>query len=100
MGAWSSDVCSSGLQPLGKVGPLAQLRHSHVDAAGAGVEVPVPVAVTAVLPPRRDGAVIGAADRIGLGREQGVDEGLQRPEARRLGKELLSWCRLRWSPEQ
>jgi hypothetical protein len=49
----------------------------QVQGARAGVEVAVPVAVAAVHPVGAGGAVLRTADRVGLGRKQGVDEGLQ-----------------------
>ena len=61
-------------EPLGEVGPLPELGHRDVQSAGAGVEVAVPVAVAAVDPLRGAGAVLGAADRVGLSRHQRVDE--------------------------
>src|SRR5829696_4685288 len=61
-------------QPLREVGALTQLRERQLDRAGAGVELPGPVAVAAVDPLLRDGAVGSATDRVGLSRHQRVDE--------------------------
>src|SRR4051794_16232898 len=53
-------------QPVGEVRALAQLRDRDVDGAGPGVEVAVAVAVAPVGPFLADGAVLGAADHVGL----------------------------------
>jgi hypothetical protein len=64
-------------QPLGEVGALPQLGDRDVEGPGASVEIAVAVAVAAVHPLVGHGAVLGAAYRVGLGRQQGIDEGLQ-----------------------
>jgi hypothetical protein len=61
-------------EPVGEVGAGAQLRDRDVQGAGAGVEVAVPVAVTTVDPVRGARAVLGTAHRVGLSRQQRVDE--------------------------
>ena len=55
----------------GKNSCVAQFRHRHIDGADTGVAVAVPVAVDDPLF-RRD-AVFGAADGVGLGGEDLVD---------------------------
>ena len=50
---------------------------SRLEGAGAGVEVPVPVTVAPVGPIRGRHAVLGAADRVGLGGKERVDHGVQ-----------------------
>ena len=73
-------------QPLGEERPLAQLGHRHVQRADPGVQVPVPVPVAPVGPLRVTGAVVGAAHRVGLRRQQRVDErGQQLPHQIRAG---------------
>lgn len=54
-----------------------ELRYGHIQGSSAGVEATVPVAVAPVAPGLAAGAVLGAADRVGLSAEQRVDEGLQ-----------------------
>jgi hypothetical protein len=79
-------------QPLGEVGAPPQLRDRHVQGAGTGVEVTVPVAVAPVGPLGRDGAVSSAADRIGLRGQQCVDERAEQLTQQirgRLGQVLL-----------
>lgn len=61
-------------QPFREVGALPQLGDLHVDGAGAGVEVAVPVAVATVHPVVADRAVAGATDLVGVGGHQLVDE--------------------------
>jgi hypothetical protein len=61
-------------QPVREVGPGPQLGDRHVQGAGAGVEVPMPVAVAHVGPLAGPGAVLRAADRVCLSRHEGVDE--------------------------
>src|SRR3954453_20843531 len=58
-----------------------------VEYAGAGVEVPVSVAVATVDPIRGAGAVLGPADRVGLRGEQGFDERAER-FAQHIGRRL------------
>ena len=73
-------------QPVGEVGALAQLGDRDLHRAGAGVEVPGPVAVAGVGPLRAALAVGGAADRVGLGRHQRLHErGQHRSEQVGLG---------------
>ena len=73
-------------EPLGKVGPGAQLGDGHVQSAGAGVEVAVSVAVALVDPARAGLAVLGTADRVGLGAHERVDErGQHLPQQIRTG---------------
>jgi hypothetical protein len=64
-------------QPLREIRTLTQLRNRHIQRAGPSVEVAVPVPVTTVGPLRARHAVLRAAHRVGLGRQQRVDEGLQ-----------------------
>jgi hypothetical protein len=64
-------------QPVGEVGAAAQLGDGQVQGARTGVELPGPIAVAAVGPALAALAVAGAADRVGLGAHEGVDEGLQ-----------------------
>ncbi|SNR99771.1 hypothetical protein SAMN06272737_1612 [Blastococcus mobilis] len=61
-------------QPVGEVRPGAQLGDRHLQRAGAGVELPGPVAVAAVRAGLAALAIAGAADCIGLGRHERVDE--------------------------
>ena len=73
-------------EPVREVGPLVQLGDRDLHAAGAGVEVPGPVAVAGVGPLRRALPVGSAADRVGLGRHQRLHERVQhRPEQVGLG---------------
>jgi hypothetical protein len=64
-------------QPVREVGAGAQLGDRDVHRADPGVEVPVPVTVAHVDPLRAPGTVLGAADRVGLGTHQRVDEDAQ-----------------------
>jgi len=64
-------------EPVGEVRAGPQFGDGDVDGAGAGVELAVAVAVTGVDPLRRHGPVFGAADRVGLSRQQRVDDGGQ-----------------------
>ena len=51
-------------QPLREIGALTQFRDRHVDCAGPGVEVAVPIAVTGVRPVGRPFPIVGAPDRL------------------------------------
>jgi collagen type II alpha len=62
-------------QPVGEVAAGAELGDRHVQGAGAGIELPRPIPVADVGPLGGAGAVLGAADRVGLGGHQRVDEG-------------------------
>src|SRR5690606_27461239 len=61
-------------EPVRIQAALTQLGHRDVEGADPGVEVAVPVAVAGVDPLRGPFTVAGAAHRVGLGREQRVDE--------------------------
>src|SRR3546814_8487126 len=79
---WSSDVCSSDLVAFECPGALLVAQH--------GIEAhSVEVAHDHVLPPRRHGVGIAFGDR---------QRETLRSEERRVGKECVSTCRSRWSP--
>ena len=64
-------------QPVGEVRAGTRLGNSHVNGPNPGVQVPVAVAV-ALGPVLGAGlTVLGAAHRVGIGRQQDVDHGLQ-----------------------
>ena len=64
-------------QPVGEVRAGTQLGNSHVNGPDPGVQVPVAVA-GALGPVLGAGlTVLGAAHRVGVGRQQDVDHGLQ-----------------------
>jgi hypothetical protein len=75
-------------QPVREVRALPQLGDRHVQGAGAGVEVAVPVAVAVIGPVVAAFAVGGAADRVGLRRHQGVDH---------RGQQRTQQVRTRWA---
>ena len=90
-------------QPFREVGARAQLRDRHVDRAGPGVQLPVPVPVAGVHPLRAGQAVLGAADSVRVRAEQGVDHRRQQRAhqiRRRVGQRLAQqpgrvnhvWC--------
>src|SRR3546814_5214581 len=90
---WSSDVCSSDLIPVGLQGcggQSAQPSGEGTIAAGA-VEKPVLklgfIKLTDMAP-------------LAIAKEKGFfqEEGLNRSEEGRVGKECVSTCRSRWSP--
>jgi hypothetical protein len=61
-------------QPLREVAAGAQLRNRQIDRTDASVEIPVPVAVSAVDPLFGAFAIAGAAHGVGLGAHQRLDE--------------------------
>src|SRR3546814_4495662 len=86
---WSSDVCSSDL------GPGVRLRLAAVEVAAGGG--------------RGAGAAAGAGEEVfdagveGTGAlrafADGGEDAQARSEERRVGKECVSTCRSRWSPD-
>src|SRR3546814_17180068 len=103
---WSSDVCSSDLCQIApivaraSVGGKAQREPNLGGTADADTGV--------VVHGLRDGSVeaareVGARDMsagTGVGQEKGRVSGtVFRSEERRVGKECVSTCRSRWSPD-
>src|SRR3546814_14212390 len=92
---WSSDVCSSDLRhPLGRYGAGARLPAEASLADNFGVSRPIVREAIAQL--TADGVLV---TRKGSGAY--VSEtpgGKARSEERRVGKECVSTCRVRWSP--
>src|SRR3546814_16426248 len=88
---WSSDVCSSDL-----IYPVEGLQ-VHGDVEGQAMEA---AAVAHADAERGNlGAVDVDAGRAWLARALDVPFGQCRSEERRVGKECVSTCRARWSPE-
>ena len=61
-------------QPVREVGAVPQLGDREIQGACAGVELAMPVAVALIGPLGAALAVSGAAQRVGLRAQQGVDE--------------------------
>src|SRR3546814_18486153 len=99
---WSSDVCSSDLQPAAAV---VILFVAFFGAEGRGGE-PVQIVGEPALDARADRGIArrilareqrrGARDLDDLQRVDHPDRA--RPEERRVGKEGVSPCRYRWAP--
>src|SRR3546814_11072139 len=89
---WSSDVCSSDLdRPRAFQAGVGQ-QHQELLAAGTPEQVEVAQRIaTGVRDPRQHQVAAGMAVAV-------VDR-LERSEERRVGKECVSTCRSRWSPE-
>src|SRR3546814_3366572 len=87
---WSSDVCSSDLEAQHNLGYLYERGH------GVGRN-PAEAAVW-----YRNAAIQGVrAARLNLAKLYATGEGVpqdERSEERRVGKECVSTCRSRWSP--
>src|SRR2546426_8298114 len=81
-GDWSSDVCSSDLDPLRVVGPAGNLRYAG--------HAPQALALAAQVP----GGAYYAKWIIAVDDDVDPSNINQRSEERRVGKE----CRSRWSP--
>src|SRR3546814_20881113 len=108
---WSSDVCSSdlhrqrGLQAVRQVGHrvalvvevLALALDQRVDAGGERLELSrMMIAHPGGLPALH---ALELVDHVAQRPQAPAqDEGLQRSEERRVGKECVSTCRSRWSP--
>src|SRR3546814_21086888 len=97
---WSSDVCSSDLEIVAEVpahaAGIAVLHKENLFVLGEGCR-------QMAAPVRNDAAAEshGIADALGDKRNVGrrdVDREL-RSEERRVGKEWVSTCRYRWSPD-
>src|SRR3546814_4353357 len=82
---WSSDVCSSDLGALAPVGRIAE-------PDGVAGAVVLDDAVARQHGEEGLGDVFAAASGAGLGETR-------RSEERRVGKECVSTCRSRWSPD-
>src|SRR3546814_13011691 len=96
---WSSDVCSSD---LGAQAIFADLVRRHIDVVGAGEIIGLRVAEeTEAVGEHFDGA--RSDDLLALFGEFLEDREhqilLARSEERRVGKECVSSCRSRWSPD-
>src|SRR3546814_13391805 len=90
---WSSDVCSSDLQPFGMLGQLEDA--AVVDALALeharGVVQRMAEDVQGGVLPRHQCAVVPDVSRAVIEAVHG------RSEERRVGKECVSTCRSRWS---
>src|SRR3546814_11675182 len=93
---WSSDVCSSDLQP-GRVSVTLSATPGHLYKLGA-----IAVKAGPTVPPDliHTNLPLKAGDPIEADRIQGAEANvsLKRSEERRVGKECVSTCRSRWSP--
>src|SRR3546814_14565912 len=89
---WSSDVCSSDLQPVAGEYRIGHARGVREQRGEGGVEMP---GVEARRIDRPDIGIGGAgrAKRLAMR----FDELDERSEERRVGKECVSTCRYRWS---
>src|SRR3546814_20243854 len=89
---WSSDVCSSDLARTAKRFETRVGLDDH-PAGRPGLDDRLLLAYLA-------GRAVGAAERHAA-LQIGVDQpgGRERSEERRVGKECVSTCRSRWSPE-
>src|SRR3546814_2368568 len=79
---WSSDVCSSDLQPVERQHGGEQSRHPDHARRDAGEDL--------WLGPD--------AERKQADRQHEEQQSIERSEERRVGKECVSTCRSRWSP--
>src|SRR3546814_20786851 len=100
---WSSDVCSSDLAQLRRVGELRTARFCYDHLAGRlGVALAESLLQRRLLR-RQDGDFrVGPKGRafledLGLDIAEAQGE-RRRSEERRVGKECVSTCRTRWSP--
>src|SRR3546814_15301958 len=93
---WSSDVCSSDLDPLA----LARMRHYLVAQPAFPQEDAARRRLGIDEGQEMVGRVVGAAGRRHQHREARIleFERARRSEERRVGKECVSTCRYRWSP--
>src|SRR3546814_13355855 len=91
---WSSDVCSSDLDPTTRADALAVLRRYGIqipDAVRRRLDEP-----DAETPKIGDAAFARAEFRMIATPQQALDAA--RSEERRVGKGCVSTCRSRWSP--
>src|SRR3546814_20065410 len=96
---WSSDVCSSDRDPFVGSGELDFIEDlgKQMPMRVIGMLLGVPEADQAAV---RDG--IDAQLRTEAGKPREVEEGFvndRRSEERSVGKECVSTCRFRWSPD-
>src|SRR3546814_15420332 len=95
---WSSDVCSSDLRDLPGSNVHQRLVGLAVDGAPAGLVAVAIVAADAGPGHCQGGCVHHAGGWLAVLDEGDVHREL-RSEERRVGKECVSTCRSRWSPE-
>src|SRR3546814_15465776 len=96
MSDWSSDVCSSDLQPEPVGAEVEQICPQHVAGHQVRGELDAPELEF------QGGGEAARQQRLGGTRrtlDQGVAACEQRSEERRVGKECVSTCRSRWSQD-
>src|SRR3546814_11598964 len=100
---WSSDVCSSDLRQQGllrnagyRAGLHVELHllvHQNIHRGGRGAQL---LEVTGLHHAQGPGAREVGEEEVVL--HEVMQEGVARSEERRVGKECVSTCRSRWSP--
>src|SRR3546814_19160528 len=96
---WSSDVCSSDLHPLADAIVSAARKQGVALATVDEFESGTGIGVRGIVEGKRL-----ALGNTALMQQEGVDvailsEKAERSEERRVGKECVSTCRSRWSPD-
>src|SRR3546814_11360331 len=107
---WSADVCSSDLRDRGRRVVRFRTRKSgHLEvrrAAGGGYELDLPAWRPSPKPLAKIAAAMGGSPLDTLWHDGGYsvivypdEAAIHRSEDRRVGKECVSSCRSRWSPD-
>src|SRR3546814_14537802 len=99
---WSSDVCSSDLRAVHALQTDNALPCiDRVDPSGTEIDIGRGEQLAEGRRHRRGIAFIEARpdDQRGFGRDDGNGQIRWRSEERRVGKECVSKCRSRWSPD-
>src|SRR3546814_15859787 len=92
---WSSDVCSSDLMPRAEVLSLEEIDRIASAFVRRGVRR---LRLTGGEPLVRRGIEV-LVDKLGRHLRTGALDELTRSEGRRAGKECVSTCKFRWSPD-
>src|SRR3546814_12461563 len=99
MSDWSSDVCSSDLS--GRADRAIVLRGGSQAEINSSITRDNMLTILDAAGVRKDasGKPIGCGELVTVVNLPKIDDGNSRSDERRVGKECVSTCRSRWSPD-